>query len=172
MRNIARLFPSSLVGVLAGTSTALAMLLLAPGEAQASHYAIADVPTLIGSAQAEKLKKAGIATTEDLLSRAAKLKDRKALSKAAGIPGNALDNLARRCDLLRIKGIGPEMVLLLEASGVKTAADLAMKEPGALEAAASKANKQKKITDKPPTGPQFQDWIEQAKKLPLVLEAK
>ena len=34
------------------------------------------------------------------------------------------------------------------------------------------ANKAKKITEKPPTEPQLADWIDQAKKLPQVVEAK
>jgi len=150
----------------------LALATFGAKNADASHYSVGDVPTLIAAADAEKLQKAGVGTTEDLLNKAAKPKDRKALAKAAGIPADRLTALARHCDLLRIKGIGPEMVLLLEAAGVKSAADLAKKEPAALDAAATKANKEKKISEKPPTEPQYQDWIEQAKKLPPVIEGK
>ena len=149
----------------------LALHLLA-GTASASHYAVGEVPTLIRAADAAKLTKAGVMTTEDLLRKAAKPKDRKALAKTAGLSGGALMDLARRCDLLRIKGVGPEMVLLLEASGIKTVADLAKQEAPALTASADKANKAKKITEKPPTEPQFQDWIDQAKQLPAVIEGK
>lgn len=161
--------PRSL-SLLASLALALAVALTA-GVAAASHYNVADVPTLIGAAEAQKLQKAGVTTTEELLNKAATAKDRKALAKSAGISGDKLTALARRSDLLRIKGVGPEMVLLLEAAGVKTTADLAKQEPAALETATGKANKQKKITEKPPTEPQFQDWIAQAKKLPPVLEA-
>lgn len=163
--------PSSLLSRLAVAAIAATMSIsLGASPARASHYSITEVPTLVGGADAEKLQKAGVATTEDLLTKAATAKDRKALAKAAGISGSALSNLARRCDLLRIKGIGPEMVLLLEASGVKTTAELAKKDPAALETATTKANKEKKISEKPPTGPQFADWIEQAKKLPAVFQ--
>jgi predicted flap endonuclease-1-like 5' DNA nuclease len=147
-------------------------LALSGGPALASHYAVGDIPTLISAADAEKLKKAGVATTEDLLLKAAKPKDRKALAKASGLSAGAVMDLARRCDLLRVKGIGPEMVLLLEASGVKTTADLAKKDAAALTTTADAVNKTKKITEKPPTEPQFQDWIEQAKKLTPVIEGK
>jgi predicted flap endonuclease-1-like 5' DNA nuclease len=147
-------------------------LSLVAGPALASHYAVTDVPSLIGAPDAAKLAKAGVATTEELLQKSAKAKDRKALAKASGLSGTAIMDLARRCDLLRIKGVGPEMVLLLEASGVKTVADLSKKEAAALTTSADQANKAKKITEKPPTEPQFQDWIEQAKALPPVLEAK
>ena len=141
-------------------------------SAQASHYAVADVPRLITTAEAEKLHKAGINTTEELLEKAAKTKDRKALARSSGLKPPALLDLARRCDLLRIKGVGTEMVLLLEASGVKTSADLAKKDAAGLTAAVTAANQAKKISEKPPAEPQLQYWIDEAKKLPPVLENK
>jgi len=142
------------------------------GVARASHYAIADVPRLINSVQVDKLHKAKINTTEELLGRAAKAKDRKALAKASGLPGSELLDLARRCDLLRIKGVGAEMVLLFEAAGVKSTADLVKQDAPLFMTAVTNANKTKKITEKPPTEPQLSDWIGQAKQLPQVLETK
>ncbi len=151
---------------------AVAALLTIGRPAFASHYAVGDVPHLITPADAEKLHKAGVNTTEDLLAKAGKAKDRKALAKASGINAGTLLDLARRCDLLRIKGVGSEMVLLLEAAGVKSIAELAKKDaPGLLESITT-ANSAKKITEKPPTEPQVQFWIDEAKKLPVVLELK
>ena len=142
------------------------------GAARASHYAVADVPRLITPAQVEKLHKGKIETTEQLLDQGAKSKERKALAKATGLKGPELLDLVRRCDLLRIKGVGSEMVLLLEAAGVKTTAELGNKEAGPLTAAMDAANKKAKISEKPPTEPQLADWIAQAKKLPPVVENK
>ncbi len=150
----------------------VAALLSIGRPAFASHYAVADVPHLITPAEAEKLQKAGVPTTEDLLTKAGKTKDRKALAKASGISAGTLLDLARRCDLLRIKGVGSEMVLLLEAAGVKSIADLAKKDAPGLLTALTSANQAKKITEKPPTEPQIQFWIDEAKKLPVVLETK
>ena len=142
------------------------------GVARASHYAVVDVPRLVTPAQVEKLHKGGVETTAQLLEKAAKPKDRKALAKATGLSATELGELARRCDLLRIKGVGSEMVLLLEAAGVKTSGDLAKRDAPGLTAAMISANKDKKITEKPPTEPQLADWIDQAKKLPQLLEQK
>ena len=102
------------------------------GAARASHYAVADVPRLVTPAQVEKLHKANVNTTEELLDKAAKGKDRKALAKASGLPAAELLGLARRCDLLRIKGVGSEMVLLFEAAGVKSTADLVKQDAAGL----------------------------------------
>lgn len=147
-------------------------LLASAGAARASHYAVADVPRLITPPQVEKLHKGKIETTEQLLDKGATSKDRKALAKATGIKGPELLDLVHRCDLLRIKGVGSEMVLLLEAAGVKTTAELATKQAGALTAATEAANKKAKISEKPPTEPQLADWIAQAKKLPQIVEDK
>ena len=157
------------------TATLAVTLMLATlvgRPALASHYALTEVGRLVPSPDAEKLKKAGVETTEQLLEKSATAKDRKALAKASGLSVPAVTVLAKHCDLLRIKGVGPEMVLLLEAAGVKSIADLAKRDAAGLTAAAESANKSKKISEKLPTEPQMADWIEQAKKLPPVLDAK
>ncbi|HEX4407010.1 MAG TPA: DUF4332 domain-containing protein, partial [Polyangia bacterium] len=86
-------------------------------------------------------------------------------------PAVVLD-LVRRCDLLRLKGVGSEMVLLLEAAGIKTTAELAKQTPPSLMESINKVNQAKKISEKPPTEPQVGDWIGQAQKLPQILEEK
>ncbi len=142
------------------------------GAARASHYALADVPRLVKPGEVEKLKKASVTTTEELLGKSAKAKDRKALAKSTGLSAADLLALAKRCDLLRIKGVGSEMVLLLEAAGVKSTSDLVKQDAAKLLTAATDANKTAKITEKLPTEPQLGDWIDQAKKLPQVVETK
>ncbi len=149
----------------------VSFLLVAPA-AHASHYALSEVSRLVSPGDTEKLHKAGVDTTEQLLEKAAKAPDRKALAKASGLTAPTLTALVKRCDLLRIKGIGPEMVLLLEASGVKSVQDLAKREAAGLATAVDTANKAKKISEKLPTEPQLGDWIDHAKKLPPVLYAK
>jgi predicted flap endonuclease-1-like 5' DNA nuclease len=153
-------------------TTLILGLTLYAGAARASQYAIGDVPRLITAAQVQKLEKAKIATTGELLDKAAKSKDRKALAKSTGLPAPELLGLARRCDLLRIKGVGAEMVLLFEAAGVKSTADLVKQDASGFMTAVTNANKTAKITEKPPTEPQLADWIGQAKQLPQVIEGK
>lgn len=147
-------------------------LMAVAGVAHASHYAVADVPRIITPQQVEKLHKGKIETTEQLLDKGAKTKERAALAKSTGLKPAELLDLVHRCDLLRIKGVGSEMVLLFEAAGVKSTADLVTKDPATLTAAMTSANKTAKISEKPPTEPQLADWIAQAKKLPQVVESK
>src|SRR3569623_3375860 len=87
-------------------------LTLSQGAALASHYAVGDVPKLISAADADKLKKGGVSTTEELLLKAYKPKERKALAKASGLPAATIMTIAHRSELLRIKGIGDELEVL------------------------------------------------------------
>jgi len=58
-------------------------------------------------------------------------------------------------------------------SGTKAdAGGITYSRPPTDTAAADAANKAKKITEKPPTEPQFKDWIDQAKALPAAVEGK
>jgi DNA polymerase/3'-5' exonuclease PolX len=150
----------------------LVCALFANRLALASHYAVTEIPRLITPTQAEKLQKAGVGTTEELLAKTGTAKDRKALAKASGLGNGELTDLVRHCDLLRIRGVGPEMVLLFEAAGVKGIADLSQRDAAALTDAVATANKSKKISEKLPTQPQLQTWIDEAKKLPAAPAAK
>jgi len=156
------------------TFATLALILLAAAPARASHYPLTEVPTLITAADAEKLGKVEISTTEDLISKAGNRKERVAAAKAAGLKPAALWAMVRRADLLRIKGVGPEMVLLLEAAGVKDLGDLKKKDAAKLDAAMTKANEAAKkkgqaLTEKPPAPEQIAFWIDEAKKADVLI---
>jgi predicted flap endonuclease-1-like 5' DNA nuclease len=145
---------------------ALATLVLLAVSAQASSYPLSEI---LDKASAEKLAKVDIKTSDDLLKRGATAKDRQALVRTAKVGLNQLTSWVKMCDLLRIKGVGPEMVRLLAAAGVTTVKQLRAQKPPALMKKLTVANKKKKITENPPTEEQLGAWIDQAKKLDLVL---
>ena len=62
----------------------------------------------IGPKYAEKLKKAGIATTDTLLKKGAAPKVREAIVKATGISHDLILHWVNFVDLYRIKGVGSE----------------------------------------------------------------
>src|SRR5437879_2203534 len=90
-----------------------------------SPYALANIPQAIPAADADKLKEAGIATSDDLLAKAATAKGRKELSKSAHVGEKQLLGYAQMADLLRIDGVGPEMVKLFAAAKVRDSRALA-----------------------------------------------
>ncbi len=124
----------------------------------------------IGPAFAEKLKRAGVRSTESLLKRGSTAQGRKELSAASRIDESQLLKWINHADLFRVRGVGPEYSELLEAAGVDTVPELRQRKASALYEALVKTNEVKKVVRKLPTAEQVADWINQAKTLPRVIE--
>ena len=124
----------------------------------------------IGPAYALKLQDAGVRSVEDLLSQACSPAGRKHLAEKAGISGDLILRWTNHADLFRIKGVGEEYSQLLEAAGVDTVPELAQRKAANLLAKMVEVQDKKKLVRKMPVESQVAGWIEQAKKLPRVIE--
>ena len=125
----------------------------------------------IGAVHARQLGTAGVNTTDDLLERGAKPSGRKALEDATGISHDQILEWVNHVDLMRIKGVGSEFSDLLEAAGVDSPAELAQRNAANLattidEVVAARPG----IVRRAPNEKELQDWIDQSKKLPRVVE--
>ncbi|MDD2696475.1 MAG: DUF4332 domain-containing protein [Anaerolineales bacterium] len=123
----------------------------------------------IGPHYAQKLKKAGLATTDALLKKGATPKGRKDVAEKSGISESLLLQWVNHVDLYRIKGVGSEYSDLLEAAGVDTIPELAQRVADNLVKKLAEVNKAKKLVRRLPVKSQVEDWIRQAKKLPRVI---
>jgi len=123
----------------------------------------------IGPKYAEKLKKLGIKTTEKLLKEGATPTGRKTISEKTGIGHDLVLQWVNHCDLYRIKGVGSEYSDLLEAAGVDTVVELAKRVPKNLVDAMSDCNNKHKIVRRLPVLKEVTKWVDQAKKLPRVI---
>lgn len=124
----------------------------------------------IGEKYAAKLQEAGVNTLEGLLEKGKTPHSRKALAEATGISEKLILEWVNLADLFRIKGIGEEYSDLLEEAGVDTVVELAQRNPENLLAKMTEINQQKKLVRRLPMLSQVQDWVEQAKNLPRVIE--
>ncbi|MGD0018415.1 MAG: DUF4332 domain-containing protein [Candidatus Limnocylindrales bacterium] len=124
----------------------------------------------IGPAYAAKLEKAGVKTTDELLARGAKPKGRDELEKATGISHGKILEWVNHVDLYRIDGVGSEYSDLLEEAGVDSPAELAHRVPANLAAKIAEINAKQKLVRRVPTEKVVAGWIEQAKKLPKIVE--
>jgi len=134
--------------------------------AMASPYPLQEVLDKVSAATLAKQK---VVTTDDLLQAGATPKARQALAKTTGISLEQLTGWVNMSDLVRIKGVGPEMVRLFAAAKVHTVKQLRAQNPARLHKSVVAANGKTKITEKLPDEEQLTNWIEQAKKLKLVL---
>ncbi len=149
---------------------AVLFLVAASGEAFASNYALDEIPQAIPAADAARLKAAGVPTTFALLEKASDARARKTLAKETKIAEKTLEGWAEMADLLRVKGIGPDVARLLSAAGVHTVAQLKTADAKKLDEDVAKANAQKHLSENPPSLEHLAAWIQQAQTLPIVLK--
>lgn len=123
----------------------------------------------IGEIYSEKLIAAGVKSMEQLLEMGASKKGRKELSEKSGIGEAHLLEWINRADLARIKGIGSEYADLLEAAGVDSVPELAMRNAEHLFEKMTQINEAKKLTRRMPTMTQVTGWIKEAKTLPRIV---
>jgi predicted flap endonuclease-1-like 5' DNA nuclease len=120
----------------------------------------------IGKVYADKLKKAGVSTTDTLLKKGANPAGRKQIAEKAGVSEHQILEWVNRADLFRIKGVAEEYSDLLEAAGVDTVVELAQRKGENLYQKMAQVNNQTKKVRKLPSQSQIENWISQAKRLP------
>jgi predicted flap endonuclease-1-like 5' DNA nuclease len=138
-------------------------------SAAASNYSLEEVPMLVPADDAAKLRGAGVTTTFSLLEKGADGKSRKALAATTKVALKALEGWVKACDLMRVRGVGPDVARLLIAVGVTTVAELQKADPTKTADAILKVNAQQKLSENPPSAEHLSAWIAQAKNLPIVL---
>lgn len=143
--------------------------LVAARPARASNYALEEIPQVIPPAAAQTLKTAGIGTTFQLLERGAAPRARRTLANSTHIAEKTLAGWIQMADVMRVKGIGPDVTRLLAACGVRTVSELKNQDPSRLYGEIMKVNSKLHLSDNPPSVEHLQAWIAQAKALPIVL---
>ncbi len=120
----------------------------------------------IGPAMAEKLQNAGVRTVASLLKKGATPKGRKEIAEKSGISDAQILKWVNMADLFRIKGVASQYAELLEAAGVDTVKELAMRNPVNLRKAMEEVNNQKRLVRALPSPDAVASWVQQAKNLP------
>lgn len=124
-------------------------------------YPIEDIEG-IGPANAEKLARASIADTDDLLEQCATPAGRRAVCAATRVSESTLLKWANIADMMRINGIGSEYSELLEAAGVDTIKELKHRNPENLAAKLVEVNGRRRLTRVTPSVKVVDNWICQA----------
>lgn len=133
-----------------------------------ANYKIEEIEG-IGAVLGEKFRQAGVNSTDKLLEATASKKQRQELAEATGISEKQILKFANMADLFRINGVGEEYSELLEAAGVDTVPELAMRNAENLTAKMEEVNEAKNLTRRTPSLKEVTKWIEEAKTLPRVL---
>lgn len=133
-----------------------------------ANYKIEEIEG-IGPVIGEKLRNAGVNTTDKLLENTLTPKQRKDLAEASDVSPKLILKFANMADLFRINGVGQEYAELLEAAGVDTVSELAQRNAENLTAKMEEVNEEKNIVRRTPSITVVQKWVEEAKTLPRKL---
>lgn len=149
---------------------AVLVLALAAAPVAASEYNLDQAHLIIPRADAQKLRRAGLRTTLDLITRGANLRGRGMIAQTSGIAFDVVTGYVALADLMRIRGIGPDVARLLTAAGVRTLADLQKCDPNDTASKIRELNKDRHLSGNPPGPESLSYWIGQARMLPVVME--
>ena len=150
---------------MAATVVAMAVTLGAPSHADASDYLLESVPFL-EPGEVTALKKLPAHTTNEAGAALARPAARRKAAKRIKMKGKRLAQFAQLFDLMRVRGIGPNMARLLRAADVRACHDLAGQDPVTLEKRLAEVNAKEKIAGKLPDAAILRSWVEQAAGLP------
>lgn len=123
----------------------------------------------IGPVYAEKLRAAGISTTEELLEKGATRKGREDIAEATEISERLILKWTNHADLFRIKGVAGQFAELLEAAGVDTVKEFRHRVAANLYPRLVEVNEQRNLCNRVPSVAELEKMIEQAKTLPPVI---
>lgn len=119
----------------------------------------------ITDARADKLRDAGIRTTETLLQTANTPKRREKLAASSQVTEKQLLTWATRAELMQVKGVSGSTAELLVAAGVTSIKDLRAADAEQLAATMEKKNSAKKtpLVARAPSAKVVAKWIDGAK---------
>lgn len=117
----------------------------------------------IGDDRGRQLGQLGIRTVADLVRKGASPRDRRRIAELTGLDQNTILTWVKTADLLRIDGIGENVVELLRASGVDTIADLKRRDPAELHRKMEEINRARSLAGHVPGEEEVARWVEQAK---------
>ena len=116
------------------------------------------------------LKVHRITTCEQLLAVAGSRTGRAELALLARLEPGQLEDLVRRADMARVKGVGVVFSQMLEELGIRDVAALAACEPAQLHDRLRRLNKRERLARRSPTPEEVAGWVTQARALPIVID--
>lgn len=131
-------------------------------------YSVEDIEG-VGKNFAAKLEAANIRSVDALLESGKTPAGRRQVAADTGIAEEKILKWVNHCDLMRLKGVGPQISELLESAGVDTVKELRRRNAENLHTAMAETNTKRNLMNQLPSAGQIQGFIDQAKEMePMV----
>jgi len=130
-------------------------------DLRAGSHPLAEIGNL-GTEEIEMFRRLGIETTIQLLEHVADGAGRDDLIARTGLEAAELDRMTQVADLLRVPGIDSATANLLQASGIRSVADLADKKANRLALKLKRVNAEKQLLSTAPKASIVGHWIDAA----------
>lgn len=140
-----------------------ALLVVDAAPADASHYRFEQIE-LVTAEEREALAHVGVRDTRALLARAYNHVGRLRLVQATGMSYARIEALATQCDLLRIEGVGPSIMVVIQQAGVQDSRALAREQPEPLLDRLRVAARGTAMQSRMPDPDTLATWIRQAQR--------
>ena len=131
-------------------------------------YSVEDIEG-VGKNFAAKLEAVNIRSVDALLESGKTPAGRRQVAADTGIAEEKILKWVNHCDLMRLKGVGPQISELLESAGVDTVKELRRRNAENLHTAMAETNTKRNLMNQLPSAGQVQGFIDQAKEMePMV----
>ena len=119
----------------------------------------------ISSETREKLDSLGVKYTQQLLERGKTESQREELAQQIGISPNTLTELVGRADMMRLRGIGGDLSLLLKEAGVLSCKALSEQNADRLHKRLGELHIGQRIAYHAPSRAQVRSWINESQQM-------
>ena len=115
------------------------------------------------------LKNQKITNCDQLLAAAGEAEKRADLVRNAHVNPELLLRIVQRADMARVNGVGAVFGMMLEDLGIRDVQALARQDPAELHERVRAYNTAERLARRSPTPEEVEDWVRQAKALPVIV---
>lgn len=113
----------------------------------------------------EQIQAQGVKYTQQLLEHGKTLQQRKELAQQSSVPVQVIHELVGRADLMRLRGIGGDLSLLLQEAGISSCRSLSEQSTERLHKRLAELHIGRRIAYHAPSKAQVRSWINEAQEL-------
>ena len=119
----------------------------------------------VGSEYIEQLQAQGVRYTQQLLERGKTAESREALAQQCNVPVKVIHDLVGRADLMRLRGVGSDLSLLLQEAGIRSCRSFEEQDAERLHKRLAELHIGRRIAYHAPSKAQVRSWMNESREL-------